>query len=357
MKKAILKYFGVQTEPIVGIDIGSSSVKVMQLECSRNKTVVQNYATAYLPYGSVVAKEIKYPDKVVKALKKAIQDAKITTNLACIAIPSIETISRVIQVDKDLEEKEIMLEVEQAASKCVPYDLTDVDIDFYVLGRSESPVCKDVLFVASKTENVLNRVDILKQVGLTAKIVDVDTYANHRAFLLLIRQILNKGKVSTVGLLEIGANVTTLYVFKDFIPIYNKTHNFGDSKLIESIATEYDMTLEQARIAKNHNDLPKNYKEQILKPFKENISEQIFKTCEWFYSSGDHKKIEHLFLSGGGSSIDGLIELVQERLKVKTVTVNPVMDMKVARGVDQQKLTSQAASLLTCCGLALRNVM
>jgi type IV pilus assembly protein PilM len=357
MFEKILELFGINTEPIIGIDISSSAIKVMQLNKQRHNIVIEHYAMESLAPGLVVEKTIKNPEGVMQALERALKKAKITSKLACIAIPHSEAITRTIQVSRHLSEKAIQAEIENEADRYIPYDLQDVSMDFAIMGISpKNDELFDILIVATKNENIQARLDLLGGVGLNAKIVDIDTYAMERAFKLTTQQLPDINENTILALLEIGAHVTTLTIFKGFNTIFTKTQSFGGQHLVNEIQARYGLSYEEAILARRYNDLPDDYTHEVLTPFKETIAQQIKRLCQFFYSSPESAEINYLFLTGGTANIEGLEEKIYEMLSIKTFTANPMLGMQLGPDINSETLLNDAPLLMNCCGLALRNI-
>lgn len=355
--KKFLELFGIFSDPIIGIDIGSSAVKVMELAKHNDRYVVQNFAIEALNVGDVVEKNIKNKEAVIKALDKALAKTKISSSLACISIPSSVAISKIIQLEEGINEKEITNEIELEADRYIPYELEDVNLDFEILGTSKiGNNLMDILLVATKKENVRIRVNILESIGMQPKIIDVESLSLERVFNKLIAKDLpDGGKGKLIGLLDIGATSTSLNIFHDLRLIYNKEQPFGGQQLLDEIQKRYGLTLQEAILARKYNDLPDDYNIDVLDPYRKKIAQQIIRTCQLFLSSSEHNKIDYIYLTGGTSNLPGLDDVVQELLRVKVIVVNPFNSLLVADHVPASILAEQSLGLLNCCGLALRN--
>ena len=357
MLRKIYEMIGIYADPILGIDIGSSAVKLLQLGERNNKFHIEHYEVEPLPVGAVVEKSIKDSDVVVDVIKKIISKSNIKTKLASISVPNSEAIIRVIQVDRELTDKEIASEIELEADRYVPYALDEVNLDFEVMGTcAKNNRLVDVLLAVSKSENVDNRVDLLSQAGLIARIVDVDSFAIERAFPLVLQQLPEQGKNKIVALFDIGATITTLNVFNNMNSIYTKEQVFGGQHLIDEIQTRYGLSYEEAITARKHGDLPDDYLPEVLEPFKETVVQQVNRACQFFFTSGEHNALDYILLTGGTCNISGLDELVFKKVGVKTFIVNPFLNMSISKKINTEILMNDALTLMNCCGLALRNV-
>lgn len=354
----LLRYLGIIQDPIVGIDIGSSAIKLLQLEKKEQQLLVTHYLVEHLPPGAVVEKTIKDPEAVIASLKKIISKSKLKNIVACISVPNAEAIVRIIQLDNDLTEKDIAAEIDLAADKYIPYSLDEVNLDFLILGKSAiSEELIDVLLAVSKSENVNNRVDLLTQANINTKIVEIDSFAIERAFPLLANQLPEHKQNMLIAVIDIGATLTTINIFRNNTAIYTREQSFGGQYLLDEIQTRYGLTLEEAVLARQQNHLPEEYQTEVLQPFKATIVKQVNRALQFFFSSGEYHEINYLFLAGGTSNIPGLDEHIANEIGVKTAIANPFTNMLYAPTISENALIEDAPALLNCCGLALRNCL
>lgn len=355
--KQYLELFGIYVDPIIGIDISSSAVKILELGMRNNRYFIENFAVETLQVGDVVEKNIRNKDAVIKALEKALIKSKIYSRLACISIPNAAAISKIIQMDKDFSDKDILSEITVDADRYIPYELDDVNLDFEVLGPSKvNTKFVDVLLIVTKKENINTRLNILESVGIKTQIVDTEALSLERVFNKLIaKQLPENGRDQLVALIDIGATSIGLNIFDNLRSVYTKDQAFGGQQLLDEIQKRYGLSLKEAILSVKHHDLPEDYQIDVLEPFRVKLSQQIVRTCQLFLSSSEYKKIDYIVLSGGASSIEGLDELIKETLKIKVVTVNPFANVSVADHIAVDNLDDYATGLLTCCGLALRN--
>lgn len=355
--KKFLELFGIFTDPIIGIDIGSSSVKVMEIAHTEDKYFIKNFAIEKLNVGDVVEKNIKNKEAVIQALNKALAKTKISSHLGCISIPNSVAISKVIQLENGLDEKEIFNEIELESDRYIPYDLEDVNLDFEILGPSKiGNNLMDVILVATKKENIKIRTSILEAVGLHPKIIDIESLSVERVFNMLIANNLPDGaKNKLIGLFDIGSTSTSLNVFHDLRLVYSKDQAFGGQQLLDEIQKRYGLTLQEAILARKHNDLPDDYNVDVLEPYRNKIAQQVVRACQVFFSSAEYTKFDYICLTGGTSNLPGIDEAIADLLKIKIIIVNPLKHFTVADYIPTEILTEESLGLINCCGLALRN--
>ena len=231
-----------------------------------------------------------------------------------------------------------------------------MSLDFEVLGESErSPDKVDVLLAASRSENVESRSDSLEIAGMVAKVVDIEAYAMERVFDEVGSETFGQDSEQVIAILDIGSTMTSLSVLQDNRTIYTREQVFGGSQLTEEIQRRYGLSYEEAGMAKKQGGLPDDYITEVLEPFKEGIVQQVSRALQFFYSSSQYGEVDHLVIAGGCASIDGIDDIIETRLGTTTSIANPFIDMSLSSRVNAQSLSTDAPSLMICCGLALRS--
>jgi len=348
--------FGAKKTALVGIDISSTAVKLIELGKVGSRFRVESYAVEPLPQDAMTDRDIRDPEVVGEALKRVISRSGTNIKHAAVSVAGSSVITKIIQMDKDLSDEEMESQIEVEADQYIPYPLEEVALDFQVIGESEKvPDKVDVLLAASRSENVYSRVDALELAGLTAKVVDVEAYTIERAFKLLGNQLPDQGEGQIVAIADIGATNTSLCVLEDFNTIYTREQTFGGSQLTEEIQRRYGLSFEEAGMAKKQGGLPDDYEPEVLEPFKEAVIQQVSRSLQFFYGSSQYGEVDHVVLAGGCAMIEGLEEMIEERLGTTASTANPFADMSLSSRVNAQALSADASSLVNCCGLALRS--
>ncbi|MCW5588967.1 MAG: pilus assembly protein PilM [Legionellales bacterium] len=341
---------------LLGLDIGTSSVKIVELSYSNSRYCLENYAVAPFPEDAVLEKEIRDIEGVTEAIKTAFAHGRFSTNHTALAMPSSLVITKIIQMDASLSEIDLEPQIELDANRYIPYPLEEVSLDFTVLGLNAKDNTKnDILLAASRKEQVDARVDAVQDASLIVDVVDVESYALERSLKLLAPQLPDGGEDRLIAMVNIGGSVSSLSVFENLQLVYTREEAFGGRQLTESIRNHYDMDYEQAERAKSSGTLPPEYETDVLQPFKETIAMQVFNALQFYYSSTDEENIDHLLLAGGVASIPGVIDLIRDRTGIETSLANPFSNMDVGKRINQEILTSDASSLLVCCGLAMRS--
>lgn len=352
----MLPLFRKKSQIMLGIDISSTAVKLLELSRSGGRYRVESYGVEPLPANSVQEKNIVDVEGVGDAIGRLVSRTRPGTKLAAVAVAGSAVITKVIEMDGDLSEDDRENQLKVEADQYIPFPLDEVRMDFQVIGPSENnPEKVDVLLAASRTENVELRTDALEIGGLTAKVVDVEAYTLERAFQLVRPQLPNADELETVALFDIGATMTTLNVFHQGRTVYTREQLFGGKQLTEEIQRRYGISMEEAGLAKKTGELPDDYESEVLSPFKDAIVQQINRSLQFFYGSTQFNEVDYILLAGGSASIAGLPELVQEKVGAGCSVANPFTDMALSSKVSASAIANDAPALMIACGLALRS--
>jgi type IV pilus assembly protein PilM len=248
-------------------------------------------------------------------------------------------------------EAQIQLEADQY----IPYPLKEVNIDFDVLGPSDSGGdTVDVLLAASRHENVDDRVSALEIGGLTAAIIDVEAYAMESAYSLLRGADAEEGEERTVAIADIGATTMTLQVLHDGQTLYTREQNFGSLQLVEEVRRRYGVPRGEALRQVIDGGLPESYSREVLMPFKEALAQQIGRALQFFYSASTFSRVDQVVLAGGSATIPGIDDLVEARLGNATAVADPFAHMSLSSKVLARALERDGPALMIAVGLALR---
>lgn len=353
----VLKLFKPKHRSILGIDISSSTVKILELSGSGEHLSIDGYGREVLPPNAIDGNLIKDIDAVAACIKRVLDKAQLTSKLVALAVPDSAVISKVVQINDGLNDSEMEELVIIEADKYIPYPIDEISIDFDILGHSaKNSGMLDVLIVASRAENVNSRVEAIKRAGLEARIVDVESYAVERAIQQLAKDLPAAGQDKIIAVIDLGAHYTHLFVLHGMQLIFSREEKFGGNQLIEAIAEHYKLSYEQALKMKEQGSFPDDYNSEVLEPFKELVLLQIKRTLQFFYSTSQHGFVDHILLAGGLAREYGLAQTIQEQINITTVIANPLSYMALGKKVNLDAINRDAPSLIVACGLALRTL-
>jgi type IV pilus assembly protein PilM len=342
---------------LVGLDITTSSVKLIELTASGRGYRVEAYAAEPTPPNAINEKAIVDADAGGEAIRRAHKRAGTKTREAAIAISGDAAITKVIQMPKNLGSNDLEGQVELQADQYIPFPMEEVSFDFEVIGDSErDPDMVDVLLVATRTENVEQRQAAVEAAGLKARVVDVEAFAVENACQLLMHQMPDGGTDKFIAIVDFGASTTTFSVLKDLKVIYTRDFAFGGQQLTEEIMRTYGLSMEDAGRAKKEGGLPGNYETEVLGPFIDDMCQQVSRSLQFFLASGaGREQPEQILICGGCANIPGAAEMIQSRVGIESQRGDPLGQMKVSQKAKAQAVKKDATALLTACGLALRS--
>jgi type IV pilus assembly protein PilM len=351
-----MNWFNRKQTAVLGIDISTAAVKLLELSRDGTRYKVESYAVAPLPQDAVVDKSIANVEVIAEAIKKAVKQSNTKLKSACVAVAGSSVMTKIIPMPATYTEEEMEQQILVEADQYVPFSLDEVNLDFEVQGVNEhNPEVMDVLLAASRRENVEDRVEALNIAGLKAKIVDVEAFAMENAFELLTHQLPDGMAGQTIAIADIGATMATLNVLYNSRTVYTREQSFGGKQLTEEIQRRYGLSHEEAGMAKRHGGLPDNYDSDVLEPFKRAMVQQIARSLQFFVSSSVNRNVSCVMLAGGCASIAGLEKLVEQELGIKAYVANPFINMALSSRIKPQSLSNDAPALMVACGLALRS--
>ena len=347
---------GGGSRELVGLDISSSAVKLLELGRRGDRYTVESYAVEPLPLNVVVDKQVTDPKLVGEAVKRAVSRSGTKTRNAAVAVAGSSVITKLITMPATLGENDMEDQIKAEADQYIPYPIDEVNLDFQVLGPSaKDKTIVDVLLAACRKEQVEQRMAALEIAGLTPLVVDIEAYALENACQFLTHQMPAGGVGKTIAVVDMGASMTSLLVLHDLRTVYTRDQNFGGKQLTEDIMRYYGMSFEEAGKAKRTGGLPENYQQDVLKHFLADMAQQIDRSLQFFFSaSSQHGVVDQVILAGGCANIAGVEAYVQERLQVPTVLAHPFAQMSHSSRARPEQLAGDEAALLLAAGLAMR---
>ena len=316
---------------------------------------MESYAVSSLPVDAVIEKNVNDVDGVANAIRSVIAQSRTKVKAVAAAVAGSSVITKMIDMPEGLGEDDMETQLTLEADQYIPYPLEEVAIDFEVQGPSEERDGQvEVLLAACRRETIDARVEAVEGAELTPRIMDVEAYAMERAF-SLIQDQLEMDAENTVAVVDIGATMTTLSVLTNGQTIYTREQLFGGKQLTDEIMRRYGLPLEEAGLAKKQGGLPDDYEPEVLEPFKDAVVQQVARSLQFFFSSSQYNDVDYIILAGGVASMEGLEELVQEKLGTPTAVANPFANMAISSKVNAVALSSDAPAMMIACGLALRS--
>ncbi|MEY6431557.1 pilus assembly protein PilM [Thioalkalicoccus limnaeus] len=354
---------GRKQPPPLGIDIGSTAIKLVELSRADRASgaghQVTRYAIEPLVPSAMAEKKIADIEAVGQGIARALRRAGSKTKRAAVAISGSAVITKTITLAGGLSEADIEAQIQLEADQYIPFPLEEVNIDFDIIGPSPAnPGMVDVLLAATRRENVEDRIAALEAAGLKAEIVDVEAYAME----LACNQILGGGpfaepSVQTLAVADIGATTTTLHVMRNGQVAYTREQKFGGLQLINEVQQRHGISRDEATTKVVNGDWPAGFETEILTPFREAMVQQIGRALQFFYSATTINRVDRILLAGAAASLPKLDRLIAERLEITTSVGNPFAHMTISKDLSSTALNRDAPALMIAAGLALRGCL
>ena len=341
---------------MLGIDVSSSSVKLVELSRNRDgELVLERCAIEPLERGWITDGNIEKFDEVAEAVRRLVRKSGSKTRNVAMALPSSAVITKKIVLPGGLSDKELEAQVESEANQYIPFSLDEVSLDFCVIGPSASSVGDvEVLIAASRKEKVSDRQGLAEAAGLKPVVMDVESYASRMAAGRVIETLPNQGLDSLVALFEVGALTTSLQVMRNDDLLYERDQAFGGAQLTQLIVRQYGFSADEAEAKKRSGDLPDDYKTAVLGPFIDSLAQEVGRALQFFFTSTPNNKVDHILLAGGSAALPGLTDAVTQQTSFACMVINPFDAMAMGSAVQAGKIAREAPSYLTSTGLALR---
>ncbi len=352
-----LDFLQTSTPPMIGVDISSTSVKLLELSESPKKGgyIVERYAIEELPSDAVSDGNINNLDAVSEALRRAWKRMGTRIRNVSLALPAAAVISKKIMLPAGLREDDLEYQVESEANQYIPFALEEVNLDFQVIGPSPTnPEEVEILLAASRKANVEDRVAAAQSAGLKAVVVDVEPYAAEAAFEQIRSQLPGGAEDQCVAVVDIGANVMNVNVLRNGQSVYARDQQIGGAQLTQQIQSAFGLSAEEAESAKKNGGLPENYESDVLTPFRESVAMEVARALQFFFTSTQYNEVNYVVLAGGCAALAGLDEAVATRTQVSTLVANPFEQMTLSSRIKPRQLQTDAPALMIACGLAMR---
>ncbi len=348
--------FSNQPAPLFGLDISSSSVKLVELSRGKDGALtLERCAVEQLEKGWITDGNVEKFDEVAEAVRRVVKKSGTRTKNVAMSLPASAVITKKIVLPGGMSDGELELQVESEANQYIPFSLDEVSLDFCVVGPSSTSAGDvDVLIAASRKEKVQDRQGLAEAAGLTPIVLDVESYASRLATSRLIDAMPTKGADTMVALFEVGAMTTSMQVIRNDEVLYERDQAFGGAQLTQLIVRQYGFSPEEAEAKKRSGELPEDYENGVLRPFVENLAQEVGRALQFFFTSTPYNRVDFVMLAGGSSSLPGLTEAVTAQTSFTCQLINPFEGMQMGSGVRENKMRREAPSYLSACGLAMR---
>ena len=365
-------------ENLIGLDIGSRTIKLAEVLQTKKDRILQKFGMADLPRDAIVEGRIKEPTVVSDTIKGLINDLKVKEQNVATSVAGYSVIIKRITVGKVTEE-ELHDNIQYEAEQYIPFDVQDVNIDFHIIGEHESnPNQMNVMLVAAKKEIIDEYSDVLEMANLNPCVIDVDAFALEKVF---EDNYLNEE--GNIALIDIGANKMNINIVKEYMSAFTRDVSIGGEQIIRDIASQFECSFEEAEalmLGKTQDKGPQEEGETKDKgpqeegetkgkaPTKEEVQEivrsftlswcrEIRQAIDFYYSTYADEDIKKIILSGGGAMAEGLSGLLSAETSLDVEMCNPFINIKInEKQNDTNYLKKIAPQAVICMGLASRSL-
>ncbi len=349
-------WFGSSNSTLVGVDIGSSAIKLVDLKhLGANQYELASLVRQPLPRGSIVEGEVRSESEVVDAIQRSFQAARTRKRKIATSLPGSSVIIKTVSLPAR-GEQELARGIRWEAEYSIPFDMSDVHLDYQVL--NEDPKGKGVkaILVAAKRDKIAERIKLASLANRIPVVIDVDCFALLNAY----EYNYQPGPADVVTLLDVGSSVTHLILLQGRELLFTRNIAVGGDYYSDFLRKQLDLSYEAAEQAKlGLGGLEEPIKGQaaaILQSVSDLLVLEIERTLDYFKASSDGVIPQRMLLSGGGARVRGLRNSLQRKLQVQVQFLDPFKKIQVApQSYPSKHLTGLAGQSAVSLGLALRS--
>ena len=339
---------------VIGLDIGSSAVKAVELKKRGATYELVNLGMEPLGQDTVVDGAIMDALSVSSAVDKIFAENNIKTRNVATSVSGHSVIVKRITVTAATED-ELHASIPYEAQQYIPFDMTDVSLSYQPLGPASSGTGMDVMLVAVKREKILNHTNVLSQVGKTPTVVDYDGFAVFNAFEVNY----DPAPDQMAALLNIGASIMNIVIGRGGTPLFTRDVSVGGNQYTDTLQKELDLSFEDAERLKQGLEVANVSPEQKtshLRSVSEILLLEIQKTFDFFRQTTSTENIQHIYLSGGTAKIEGLVDQLKEEFGIPVEIINPFQKVSIdPKKFDTSYVNEIAPRMSVAVGLALRS--
>ena len=339
-------------KPLVGLDIGSSSIKSVELKSTKQGYELVSFGLEPLAQDTVVDGAIMDAPLVAGAIGTIFDRQEIKTRSVATAVSGhsviVKRVSLPVMTDEELYDR-----IQSEASQHIPFDISDVNLDYQLLDSAESQM--DVLLVAVKKDKILNHTNVLAQAGKTPTVVDIDAFALQNCYEVNY----DPDPSQTVALLNIGASVMNINIVRGGAPLFTRDVSVGGNQYTDALQKELDLSYEDAERLKKGESVAgvnEEHRGTILRSVSDILILEIQKTFDFFRATASGENIQRIYLAGGTARVPGLVDLLREEFALPVEELYPFRKIVINPGRhNEDQVRELAPRLAIAVGLALRS--
>ena len=346
--------FGMGSKSIVGLDVGSSSIKAVELRRTRTGIEVTHLGLEPIAPDIVVDSMIVDSGTVSAAIAKLFTDTQIKSKAVATAVSGHSVIVKKISLPS-MSDQELADTIQKEAAQHIPFDLADVNLDYQILSDDATSPQMDVLLVAVKKDKILNHTNVLAQAGKTPTVVDIDAFALQNCY----ETNYDPDPGQTVALLNVGASVMNINIVRGGIPLFTRDVSVGGNQYTDALQKELDLSFEDAERLKQGENIAgvaEEHRATILRSVTDILVLEIQKTFDFFRATATGESIQKIVVAGGSARVPGLMDVLREEFAIPVEEMYPFRKIVInpARHNEDQ-IRELAPRLAIAVGLALRS--
>ena len=340
---------------IVGLDIGSRSIKAAEITETKRGLALKRFGIVDIAHGAIEEGTINDAETVAESIKQLFKSYNIKESNVAVSIGGYSVIVKKISV-QTMDEEKLQETIHFEAEQYIPFDISDVNLDFQILGESESnPGQMNVFLVAAKKEMVNDYINLVNLAGLNPCIVDVEAFALQNTF-----EANYDLQSENTALIDIGASKTSLNILKGNSSLFMRDVSLGCGQINQKIMSLIECSFEEAEQLK-YGDKPDKLTQEDLKGIVSSVvtdwCTEIRRALDFFYSTYPEDQIKRIILSGGGANIDEFRELLATEASAEVESINPFRNFEIdKKNFDDAFIKQIAPQAAISMGLAMRKV-
>ncbi len=343
--------FGKKQRPFVGLDVGSSSVKVVEICDDNGGKRLTRFGISESISDAVADGEIVDRDYVARVIKHLFNKNHISPRCVVSSVSGRAVMVKKITMDR-LSAEDASEAVLWEAEQHLPFEISDVALDYQILESNEDPKLMDVLLVAAKREMIQAHTELIRQAGLTPLVIDVDYFAIQNA----LEANYDLAEEHTVGLVNVGSELTNINIFKSGVPLLTKDLSLGTRNFVEAFEKRHSVDSTKAEGALR-GDWPKESELlETVHEVAEEIATALDRSLAYLRTAGEADSADRLLVSGGGAKLPGLVAFLADRFNAEVEVADPLRKIAYDEAIFDETPIDEVAPLLTVgVGLALRD--
>ncbi|MBW2493086.1 MAG: type IV pilus assembly protein PilM, partial [Deltaproteobacteria bacterium] len=340
---------------IVGLDIGSRSIKAAEITETKRGLSLTHFGIVDIAHGAIEEGTINDPETVAESIKQLFKSYNIKESNVAVSIGGYSVIVKKISV-QTMDEEKLQETIHFEAEQYIPFDISDVNLDFQILGESESnPGQMNVFLVAAKKEMVNDYINLVNLAGLNPCIVDVEAFALQNTF-----EANYDMQSENTALIDIGASKTSLNILKGNSSLFMRDVSLGCGQINQKIMSLIECSFEEAEQLKYGDKSDKLTSEDLKGIVSSVVADwctEIRRALDFFYSTYPEDQIKRIILSGGGANIEEFRELLATEASAEVESINPFKNFEIdKKNFDDAFIKQIAPQAAISMGLAMRKV-